>query len=217
MNRQRESRGGRVVAATGTGRLSPSQQPRGLLARLRFRFRPPPVVAGLVRNGLVVSLGLICAAVLLLAAAPKKSVKPNPHSQPARLYVHLDRATHVPDGVWRKVVMTPVQKQQLRTLEARFQSEQRQTLHRIGPKAEVLRRQLQIAATTPGQETRAAKLRQEIVRLTLPLQEQRATFVKRARGLLTPQQQRVLETGSAEIKAGQAARRGTGGIPGGAR
>lgn len=219
MNRQRESRGGRVVAATGTGRLSPSQQPRGFLARLRFRFRPARVLAGFARNGLIVALAVACGSFLMLAAAPRKPAQPRPNVQPARHYLHLDRATHMPDAAWGRVAMTPAQKAKLKLLENKLLSEQRQTLRRIGPKAAVLRRELQTASTTPGQEVRAVKLRQEILRLTLPLQEQHAAFVKKAKTLLTPAQRRNMESAGAQVKAAQAAARRLSGktTAGGAR
>jgi hypothetical protein len=51
---------------------------------------------------------------------------------------------------------------------------------------------LAIAESTPGQELRAAVLRRKIAELTAPLQAQQAAFVRAAKTLLTPAQQRQL-------------------------
>jgi Spy/CpxP family protein refolding chaperone len=156
---------------------------------------------------LIVALGLVCASVLLLAAAPKKKVTPKPSLGQARQVVSIDPALRVPDAAWRRVALTPAQKQRFRPLEARFYRDQRQMLHGIGPKGAVLRRELQIASTTPGQAVRAVKLRQEILRLTAPLQERHAEFVREAKAMLTPQQRRQLDIASTRVKAEQAAAR----------
>ncbi len=83
----------------------------------------------------------------------------------------------------------------------------------------VLRRQLQIASATPGQEVRAAKLRQAILRLTVPLQEQHTLFVLEAKTLLTPSQERQLKTAADRVKAEQAiaGQRASVAVSGGAR
>jgi hypothetical protein len=108
----------------------------------------------LARNGLIVSLGLLCASFLLLAGVPRQL--PAPNSPSSFEPVPIDPDALVPDAAWRRVAVTVAQKEQLLSLRSRLAKDQRQTLREIGPKVNVLRRQLQIASATPGQEVRAA-------------------------------------------------------------
>jgi Spy/CpxP family protein refolding chaperone len=171
-------------------------------------------LAGFARHGVFILLGLVCVIALAIAAAPK-SKQTSPPIRDSRSAI---RDSNVLDEAWKRLDLSPGQRAQVRALRAKLERDQRETIRRIKPKAEVLRRELQIAEATPGQQPRAALLRGEVLRLTAPLQERHAAFVKRAKALLSPGQKRQLEVVTAQIKAEKQQGRGNaGGQPQGGR
>lgn len=190
-----------VVATTCAKMIILAQEPAAFFARLKSRFHSPPVIARLARNGLFVLLALVCVSgVLPFGAADTLAV-----ARAAKEYAPFDYTAQVPDAAWQRVVLTATQQQQLFALRAQLLQDQLETLRSIGLKGELLRLELEIATLIPGQEKQAAKLRQQILRLTAPLQERHSVFVRQAKALLTAQQKQQLDAATIEVQVEQAA------------
>jgi len=171
------------------------------LPLLKSIFANRRAVAGFVRGGVFVLLGLFAALLVSVAATPKPSNRSTtpPGKNPAALSAIFVHPT-TPDGAWQWVTLTPDQQRAFVSLRADLRQAQRETVRLIQRKAGVLRRELRIAESKPAQKSRAVWLRQEIRRLTAPLEENHAEFEREARALLTAEQKQLLEAASVGVK-----------------
>jgi hypothetical protein len=157
-------------------------------------------IAGFVRNGVFVLLGLACAVVVVLAATTAPQPTGNAPVGQQRPPPKFDPVPSVAEAAWNRVNLTAAQKAQLAARREEFKDDQLHFIRAIAPTAELLRSEWQRAARTPGQEALARQLRIEILTLTAPLQQRQIAFDQQARSLLQPHQLRQLQIVADQVK-----------------